>query len=104
MRTKDLAKLLAEKGLTAEQVAKLVERYEKQKERAKQYQKEKYYKVSIAVPKEKVDTISEQLGIPKELVKKFLAGIKAINSVPEEAKNSIRDFLRNGKRNDTATT
>ncbi len=97
MKNFELQKLLKEKGLTPEQIAKIVERYERQKERAKRYQKEKYYKVSITVPKEKVDMISEQLGIPKELVKKFLAGIKAINSVPEEAKNSIRDFLRNGR-------
>ena len=94
MKAKDLAKLLTEKGLTLEQVVKLVERHEKQKERAKQYQKEKYYKVSIAVPKEKVDTISEELEIPKELVKKFLAGIKAVNSVPEEIRHQPRDFLK----------
>jgi len=97
MKMKDLANLLTKKGLTPEQVAKLVERYEKQKEKAKEYQRQRYYKVSIVVSKEKVDTISEQLGIPKELVKKFLAGVKAINSVPEEVKNSIREFLRNGK-------
>jgi len=95
MKTNDLAKLLATKGLTPEQVAKLIERYEKQKEKAKEYQRARYYKVSITVPKEKVDTISEQLEIPKELVKKFLAGIKAVNSVPEEVRYRIKEFLKN---------
>jgi predicted transcriptional regulator len=94
MRTKELAKILAEKGLTPEQVAKLVERYEKQKERAKEYQRQKYYKVSIAVPKEKVDVISKQLGIPKDLVKKYLAGIKAVSSVPEDVRRRIKEFLK----------
>ena len=94
MRTKELAKILAEKGLTPEQVAKLVVRYEKQKERAKEYQRQKYYKVSIAVPKEKVDVISKQLGIPKDLVKKYLAGIKAVSSVPEDVRRRIKEFLK----------
>ena len=95
MKTKDLAKLLSEKGFTPEQVIKLVEKYEKQKERAKEYQRRKYYKVSISISKEKVDKISEELEIPKEMVKKFLAGTKAVNSVPEEVRHSIKEFLKN---------
>ena len=95
MKTKDLAKLLREKGLTTEQVFRIVENYEKQKERIKEYQKKKYYKVSVSVPREKVDKISEELNIPKTLVKKYLAGVKIINSVPKEVKESIKEFLRN---------
>ena len=47
MKNSELQKLLKEKGLTPEQIAKIVERYERQKERARRYQKEKYYKVSF---------------------------------------------------------
>jgi len=92
MNTKELAKVLGEKGLTPEQVAKIIERYERQKERTKEYQKRKYYKVSISVPKEKVDKL-EQLGIPKEFAKKYLAGIKALSAVPEDIKRKLKTVV-----------
>ncbi len=95
MNTKELAKVLGEKGLTPEQVAKIVERYEKQKERVKKYQKEKYHKVSISVKKEVVQKISSTTGIPEDMVKKYLAGIKATSFVPKEVKEKIKQALVN---------
>ena len=97
MKAKDLSKLLNEKGLTPEQVFRIIESYEKQKERVKNYQKKKYYKVSISVPREKVDRISDELNISKLLVKKYLAGIKILNSVPKEVRESIKELLRESK-------
>lgn len=94
MKTKELAKLLSEKGLTPEQVFRIIENYEKQKEKIRKYQKEKYYKVSISVPREKVDKISEELNTSKTLVKKYLAAIKALNSVPKEVRESIKKLLK----------
>ncbi len=95
MNSKELARLLSEKGLTPEQVARIVDRYEKQKERHREYQKKKYYRVSISVPKERADRISQELNIPVEYVKKFLAGVKAVNSIPEEVRETLKEFLRN---------
>ena len=95
MNTKELAKVLGEKGLTPEQVAKIVERYEKQKERTKKYQKEKYFKVSITVKKEVVQKISSTTGIPENIVKKYLAGVKVTSSISKEAKEKIRQTLIN---------
>ena len=95
MNTKELAKVLGEKGLNPEQVAKIIERYEKQKERVKKYQKEKYYKISTTVKKEVVQKISSTTGIPENIVKKYLAGIKAINSVPKDVKEKIKQTLIN---------
>lgn len=94
MKAKDLSKLLNEKGLTPKQVFRIIESYEKQKERVKNYQKKKYYKVSISVPREKVDRISDELNISKLLVKKYLAGIKILNSVPKEVRESIEELLK----------
>jgi len=95
MNTKELAKVLGEKGLTPEQVAKIVERYEKQKERTKKYQKEKYFKVSITVKKEVVQKISSATGIPENTVKKYLAGVKVTSSISKEVKEKIRQTLIN---------
>lgn len=94
MRAKELAKVLSEKGLTPEQILKIVERYERQKERAKQYQKEKYYKVSITVEKELVQRISSATGIPENKVKKYLAGVKALRSLTQEEKEKIKEVIR----------
>jgi len=89
VKTKELAKLLSEKGLTAEHIAKIVEQYEKQRERVKKYQKEKYYKVSISVKKEIVKKISSATGIPEDIVKKYLAALKIFLSLPETAKEKL---------------
>ena len=95
MNSKELAKFLSEKGLTPDQVARIVDRYEKQKEKHREYQKRKYYRVSISVPKERADRISQELNIPVEYVKKFLAGVKAVNSIPREVREKLKKFLRN---------
>jgi len=95
MNTKELAKVLGEKGLTPEQVAKIVERYEKQKERTKKYQKEKYFKVSITVKKEVVQKISSATGISENTVKKYLAGVKVTSSISKEVKEKIKQTLIN---------
>ena len=97
MRNTELQKLLKEKGLTPEQIAKIVERYERQKERAKRYQKEKYYKVSVSVKREDVNRMKELTGLKEEVIKKYLAGLKLIQSLKEEEREKIKEALRSLK-------
>ena len=97
MKNFELQKLLKEKGLTPEQIAKIVERYERQKERAKRYQKEKYYKVSVSIKREKVNRIKELTGLKEEVIKKYLAGLKLIQSLKEEEREKIKEALRSLK-------
>jgi predicted solute-binding protein len=99
MNAKELAKVLSEKGLTPEQIAKIVERWEKQKERIKKYQKEKYYKVSVTVRKEVVKEVSNRTGIPESIVKKYLAGLKVIRSISQDQRNKIKEVLSEGTEN-----
>ena len=94
MKNSELQKLLKEKGLTPEQIAKIVERYERQKERTKRYQKEKYYKVSVSVKREGVDRISRGTGIELNKVKKYLAGAKLLQALTKEEKERIKEFLK----------
>jgi len=97
MKNFELQKLLKEKGLTPEQIAKIVERYERQKERAKRYQKEKYYKVSVSVKREDVNRMKELTGLKEEVIKKYLAGLKLIQSLKEEEREKIKEALRSLK-------
>ena len=97
MKNSELQKLLKEKGLTPEQIAKIVERYERQKERAKRYQKEKYYKVSVSIKREKVNRIKELTGLKEEVIKKYLAGLKLIQSLKEDEREKIKEALRSLK-------
>ena len=97
MKNSELQKLLKEKGLTPEQIAKIVERHERQKERAKRYQKEKYYKVSVSIKREKVNRIKELTGLKEEVIKKYLAGLKLIQSLKEEEREKIKEALRSLK-------
>ena len=94
MKTSELQKLLKEKGLTPEQIAKIVERYERQKERSKKYQREKYYKVSVSVKKHIVDEICRLTGLKHETVKKYVAGMKLIKSVNQKEKEAINEAMR----------
>jgi len=94
MKNTEIQKLLKEKGLTPEQIAKIVERYERQKERAKRYQKEKYYKVSVSIKREDVDRISRETGIEPNKVKKYLAGIKLSQALTKEEKEKIKECLK----------
>jgi len=97
MKNSELQKLLKEKGLTPEQIAKIVERHERQKERAKRYQKEKYYKVSVSIKREKVNRIKELTGLKEEVIKKYLAGLKLIQSLKEDEREKIKEALRSLK-------
>jgi len=97
MKNSELQKLLKEKGLTPEQIAKIVERYERQKERAKRYQKEKYYKVSVSIKREDVNRMKELTGLKEEVIKKYLAGLKLIQSLKEDEREKIRETLRSLK-------
>jgi len=97
MKNSELQKLLKEKGLTPEQIAKIVERYERQKERAKRYQKEKYYKVSVSIKREDVNRMKELTGLKEEIIKKYLAGLKLIQSLKEEEREKIKEALRSLK-------
>ena len=97
MKNSELQKLLKEKGLTPEQIAKIVERYERQKERARRYQKEKYYKVSVSVKREDVNRMKELTGLKEEVIKKYLAGLKLIQSLKEEEREKIKEALRSLK-------
>ena len=98
MNTKELAKILSEKGLTPEQITKLVERWEKQKERVKEYQRRKYYKVSVSVRKDAVEKVSKLTGIPESVVKKYLAAVKVFRSIPQDQKEKIKQVLNQGIR------
>jgi len=91
MNAKEIAKLLSEKGLTPEQVAKIIERYERQKERTKQYQKQTYAKVSISVRKDTIKEVSSLAEVPEDYVKKYLAGQKILQSIPPDVLKKIRE-------------
>jgi predicted solute-binding protein len=95
MNTNELQELLEEKGLTPEQIIKIVERYERNKERVRKYQKEKYYKVSVSVKKEVVNKLQNITGLEREIVKKYLAGMKLIHSVNQEDRKKIREAMNN---------
>ena len=97
MNTNELQKLLEEKGLTPEQIIKIVERYERNKERVRKYQKEKYYKVSVSIKREDVNRMKELTGLKEEVIKKYLAGLKLIQSLKEDEREKIRETLRSLK-------
>ena len=83
MAKNSLAKKLVELGLDEEKVLKIVESYRKRIEKVKQYQKEKYYKVSITVKKERVREIEEQLNADTQTAKK-LAALEKLKSELKE--------------------
>jgi len=91
LKLKELAELLSKKGLTPEQVSKILEMYERQKERAKEYQRKKYYKISVAVPKEKARKISEELRVSEEHVKNYLACQKLFSSIPDNVWKILKE-------------
>jgi predicted DsbA family dithiol-disulfide isomerase len=94
MKTKELSKLLSEKGLTSEQVVKIIESYEKNRERVKKYQKKTYEKVSVSVRKEVINEISQLTGIDAKKVKKYLAATKLVKEVSKEEREIIKEALR----------
>ena len=95
MKVKELSKMLIQRGFTPEQILKIIDGHEKQKERAKKYQKEKYLKVSVSVKKSEVESIKEKTGITDEgVIKKYLAGVKLISSIPEKVRETISKTIK----------
>jgi Fic family protein len=93
MKLKELSKLLSERGLTPEQIVKILDRYEQLKEKSKKYQKERYLKVSVSVKKSDVKKIQRLTDLDAHTIKKYLAAIKLLNSIPEEAKKKIKNAM-----------
>jgi hypothetical protein len=83
MPKNNLAKKLIELGLDEEKVLKIVESYRRRIERVKQYQKEKYYKVSITLKKEQVEKIKERFNVDIQTAKK-LAALEKLKSELKE--------------------
>ena len=83
MPKNNLAKKLIELGLDEEKVLKIVESYRRRIERVKQYQKEKYYKVSITLKKEQVEEIKERFNVDIQTAKK-LAALEKLKSELKE--------------------
>jgi len=94
MKARELMKALTEKGLTPEQVLKLVERYEQQKERVKKYQKETYLKVSVSVRKEEVEKIKELTGLSEDSIKRYLAGIKLLQKLSRQEMENLEEAIK----------
>ena len=76
MKSQDLAKLLEQKGLTPEKALEIIEKYEERKEKVRKYQKERYFKVSIAIPKTEVQKLISQFELNETTAKQFLAYLK----------------------------
>ncbi len=76
MKSRDLAKLLEQKGLTPEKALEIIEKYEERKEKVRKYQKERYFKVSIAIPKTEVQKLISQFELNETTAKQFLAYLK----------------------------
>jgi len=66
-------KKLLEMGLSEEKIIKIISDYQRRIERAKQYQKEKYFKVSIAVKKKDVQKVMENMQVDEKVAKKIVA-------------------------------
>ena len=91
----NLTKKLLEMGLDEEKVLKIIESHQKRMEKAKQYQKEWYFKVSIAVKKEKVQEIQEQLGVDQQTAKKIAAYEKLKNELSQYLTHEKLERIRN---------
>ena len=66
-----MAKKLIELGLDEEKVLRIIESHQKRIERAKKYQREKYFKVSVAVKRDRVREIMNQRGVDENVAKKI---------------------------------
>ena len=73
MARNSLSKKLLEMGLTEEQAMKILESYRRRIEKVKEYQKERYFKVSITVRKDRVREIQQERGIDEKVAKKIAA-------------------------------
>jgi len=71
MGKSNLAKKLIELGLDEEKVLRIIESHQKRIERAKKYQREKYFKVSVAVKRDRVREIMNQRGVDENVAKKI---------------------------------
>jgi len=78
-----LSKKLLEMGLTEEQVMKILESYRRRIEKVKEYQKERYFKVSITVRKDRVKEIQQTRGVNEKVAKKIAAYEKLVSELQD---------------------